>query len=234
MEGVNRILLATDGDFNVGIADPDLLEQEIARQREGGVYLSVLSFGRGNLNDELHRRLAQNGNGNAAYIDSLLEAKKVLVDELGGTLFLIANDVKIQVEFNPAQVAECRLLGYETRILAREDLNNDTVDAGEIGSGHSVTAIYEIVPVSSEFRWLGDLHYGEAPAAEPDAQFAGELAYLKVRYKLPGEDTSKLIAQPIAAEQTLPSLEAADDDVRFSIAVAVCGQIQRNDAFLHT
>lgn len=232
VEGVNRILLATDGDFNVGISDPDLLEEEIARQREGGVYLSVLSFGRGNLNDELTQRLAQNGNGNAAYIDSLLEAKKVLVDELGGTLFPIANDVKIQVEFNPAQVAEYRLLGYETRILEREDFNNDHVDAGEIGNGHNVTAIYEIVPATAEFRWMGDLRYDEGPALEPDDQFAGELAYLKIRYKLPGEDTSKLISRPVSAEQTIATLDDAPGDVRFSIAVAAYGQLLRNDAFL--
>jgi Ca-activated chloride channel family protein len=234
VEGVNRILLATDGDFNVGISDPDLLEEEIARQREGGVYLSVLSFGRGNLNDELTQRLAQNGNGNAAYIGSLLEAKKVLVDELGGTLFPIANDVKIQVEFNPAQVAEYRLLGYETRILAREDFDNDTVDAGEIGNGHNVTAIYEIVPVTAQFRWLGDLRYDQAPALEPDDQFSGELAYLKIRYKLPGEDISNLISRPISDEQAVASLEEAPGDVRFSIAVAAYGQLLRNDAFLQT
>ena len=234
VEGVNRILLATDGDFNVGISDPDLLEEEIARQREGGVYLSVLSFGRGNLNDELTQRLAQNGNGNAAYIDSLLEAKKVLVDELGGTLFPIANDVKIQVEFNPAQVAEYRLLGYETRILAREDFDNDTVDAGEIGNGHNVTAIYEIVPVTAQFRWLGDLRYDQAPALESDDQFSGELAYLKIRYKLPGEDISNLISRPISDEQAVASLEEAPGDVRFSIAVAAYGQLLRNDAFLQT
>ncbi|MBT5435881.1 MAG: DUF3520 domain-containing protein [Rhodospirillaceae bacterium] len=234
VEGVNRILLATDGDFNVGISDPDLLEQEIARQRESGVYLSVLSFGRGNLNDEVTQRLAQNGNGNAAYIASLLEAKKVLVDELGGTLFPIANDVKIQVEFNPAQVAEYRLLGYETRILEREDFDNDTVDAGEIGNGHNVTAIYEIVPVTAQFRWMGELRYGEAPATEPDDQFSGELAYLKIRYKLPGEDTSNLISRPIASEQAFASLEEAPGDVRFSVAVAAYGQLLRNDAFLHT
>jgi len=234
VEGVNRILLATDGDFNVGISDPDLLEEEVARQREGGVYLSVLSFGRGNLNDELTQRLAQNGNGNAAYIDSLLEAKKVLVDELGGTLFPIANDVKIQVEFNPAQVAEYRLLGYETRILEREDFNNDHVDAGEIGNGHNVTAIYEIVPVTAQFRWMGGLRYDDGPALEPDDRFAGELAYLKIRYKLPGEDTSKLISRPVSNEQVIASLEEAPGDVRFSIAVAAYGQLLRNDAFLQT
>jgi len=163
----------------------------------------------------------------------LVQGLRLLVDELGGTLFPIAIDVKIQVEFNPSQVAEYRLLGYETRILEREDFDNDTVDAGEIGNGHNVTAIYEIVPATAEFRWMGELRYGEAPAVEPDDQFGGELAFLKIRYKLPGEDTSNLISRPISSEQVVVSLEDAPGDVRFSVAVAAYGQLLRDDAFLH-
>ena len=145
--GVNRVILATDGDFNVGITDTDELEGFVERERESGIFLSVLGFGMGNYNDELMQTLAQNGNGAAAYIDTLSEARKVLVEESTSTLFPIAKDVKIQVEFNPATVAEYRLIGYENRLLNREDFNNDKVDAGEIGSGHTVTAIYEITPV---------------------------------------------------------------------------------------
>ena len=147
--GVNRVILATDGDFNVGITDSDELESFIARKRESGVFLSVLGFGRGNYNDALMQRLAQHGNGNAAYIDSLNEARKALVEEVTSMLFPIAKDVKIQVEFNPAAISEYRLIGYETRMLAREDFRNDKVDAGEIGSGHTVTAIYEVVPAGA-------------------------------------------------------------------------------------
>jgi Ca-activated chloride channel family protein len=148
-DGVNRVMLATDGDFNVGQTDDDDLKRLIEEKRESGVFLSVLGFGRGNLNDQMMQEIAQNGNGTAAYIDTLAEAEKVLVQDAGSTLFPIAKDVKIQVEFNPAKVSEYRLIGYETRALNREDFNNDKVDAGEIGSGHSVTAIYEITPKGS-------------------------------------------------------------------------------------
>ena len=144
-EAVNRVILATDGDFNVGINDPERLEDFVAEKRATGVFLTVLGFGRGNYNDLLMQKLAQAGNGNAAYIDTLREARKVLSDEMFSTLFPIAKDVKIQIEFNPAYIAEYRLIGYETRMLNREDFNNDAVDAGDIGSGHTVTAIYEIV-----------------------------------------------------------------------------------------
>ena len=159
--GVNRVILATDGDFNVGIFDPDELEGYIARKRESGVFLSVLGFGMGNYNDVLMQRLAQNGNGNAAYIDALSEARKVLVDEATSTLFPIAKDVKIQVEFNPALVSEYRLIGYETRMLEREDFRNDKVDAGEIGAGHTVTALYEITPTGSGAERIAPLRYGK-------------------------------------------------------------------------
>ena len=166
---INRVILATDGDFNVGITDPSELEDYVARQRDSGVYLSVLGFGTGNLNDLIMQKLAQAGNGNASYIDSLMEARKVLVDEMGSTIFTIANDVKIQIEFNPALVAEYRLIGYETRLLNREDFNNDKVDAGEVGSGHAVTALYEITAPDSKSRLVDDLHFQQKPTApQPD------------------------------------------------------------------
>ena len=188
---VTRVILATDGDFNVGIADTDALEEFIARKRRSGIYLSVLGFGRGNLDDATMQALAQNGNGQAAYIDTLSEARKVLVDQLTGALFPIANDVKIQVEFNPVAVAEYRLIGYETRALAREDFRNDKVDAGEIGAGHSVTALYEITPVGSPAVLNDPLRYAESGEATRDLD--GELAYLRLRYKAPGETESQLV-----------------------------------------
>ena len=233
-DGVNRVILATDGDFNVGISDTDALQEMIERERKSGVYLSVLGFGRGNLNDQMMQRIAQHGNGNAAYIDSLMEAKKALVDELDGTLFPIANDVKIQVEFNPLEVAEYRLLGYETRLLSREDFNNDKVDAGEIGNGHAVTAIYEIVPVSSGFRWVDPLRYASETATPSDSAFGNELAFLKIRYKLPGETTSALMQQPILAPVDDYGLADAGEDVRFAVAVAAYGELLRDDVHLGT
>ena len=223
-EAVNRVILATDGDFNVGISDPKRLEDYAARKRKTGVYFSVLGFGKGNLNDNLMQKLAQAGNGNAAYIDNLMEARKVLVDEMGSTLFTIANDVKIQVEFNPALVAEYRLIGYETRLLNREDFNNDKVDAGEVGSGHSVTALYEITPPDSESRLIDDLRYGK-PAAATDAK-DGEIANLRLRYKLPGESKSTLWERPIMAEART-TFSQAPNEARFATAVAGFAQILR-------
>jgi len=228
--GVNRVILATDGDFNVGITDPDELESFIARKRESGVFLSVLGFGRGNYNDALMQRLAQHGNGNAAYIDSLNEARKALVDEATSMLFPIAKDVKIQVEFNPAAIREYRLIGYETRMLAREDFRNDRVDAGEIGSGHTVTALYEVVPVGSGAERIAPLRYlgGEGrEAAAPGAEFADELAYLKIRYKRPDADISMLITRPVTAADEFDRLEAAPQEARFAAAVAGFGQLLR-------
>ena len=220
---VTRVVLATDGDFNVGLSDPDALKDFIADKRESGTYLSVLGFGRGNLDDATMQALAQNGNGTAAYIDTLSEARKVLVDQLTGALFPIANDVKIQVEFNPAEVAEYRLIGYETRALRREDFNNDRIDAGEIGAGHSVTAIYEVTPVGSDAVRTGPLRYGETEGAgEP-----GELGFFKLRYKMPGEDQSRLIEEPI-----LPGQGEAGEDARFSVAMAGFGQLLRGGDYL--
>ena len=225
--GVNRVVLATDGDFNVGITDPDELESFIARKRESGVFLSVLGFGMGNWNDELMQRLAQHGNGNAAYIDSLNEARKALVEEATSMLFPIAKDVKIQVEFNPAAVSEYRLIGYETRMLAREDFRNDRVDAGEVGSGHTVTALYEVVPAGSGAERIAPLRYQREEAAGADTEFGDELAFLKIRYKRPDADTSILIARAVTTADAFESVDSAPREVRFAAAVAAFGQLLR-------
>ena len=223
---VSRILLATDGDFNVGIDDPEGLEAYVARKRDGGTYLSVLGFGRGNLDDAVMQSLAQNGNGTAAYIDTLQEARKVLVDQLTGALFPIANDVKIQVEWNPTAVAEYRLIGYETRALRREDFNNDAVDAGEIGAGHQVTAIYEVTAPGSPALLNDPLRYG-APEASVAPQTQGpELGFLRLRYKAPGEDVSALLETPILADTPVTA------DARFAAAIAGFGQLLRGSAYL--
>ena len=220
-DGTNRVILATDGDFNVGIDDPDALEDFIKVKRDSGMTLSVLGFGRGNLGDDTMQALAQTGNGNASYISSFREAQKVLVEEMGGTLDMIAKDVKIQVEFNPAAIAEYRLIGYETRALNREDFNNDVVDAGDIGAGHTVTAIYEITPVGSGGELVDPLRYG-AEAAERTA--AGEIAFLKMRYKLPDSAVSQLIEMPVTPEVIYPDIDAVSEDMRFAAAVAAFGQ----------
>jgi len=233
-KGVNRVILATDGDFNVGIRDPEELKGFVERKRQTGVFLTVLGFGRGNYNDALMQKLAQNGNGVAATIDTLNEARKVLVDEAHASLFTIAKDVKIQVEFNPAAVVEYRLIGYETRILRREDFNNDRVDAGDIGAGHSVTAIYEITPAGSSGRLIDDLRYGSRPAAGGDraAEKNGEVAFLKIRYKLPNAEESRLITTPVDRDREYPSLDRVPEDARFATAVAAFGQILRGDSYV--
>jgi Ca-activated chloride channel family protein len=227
-KAVNRVILMTDGDFNVGIAEPSRLKDFVADQRKSGVYLSVYGFGRGNYNDTMMQALAQNGNGTAAYVDSLQEARKLLRDDFDSALFPIADDVKIQVEFNPARVSEYRLIGYETRLLNREDFNNDQVDAGEVGSGAAVTAIYEITPVGA--RPSSDpLRYGAKP---PPATGGSELAFLKIRYKPPGGATSKLIERPIGAGDVRASLAAAPESTRFAVAVAAYGQKLRGDPWV--
>ncbi len=230
--GVNRVILATDGDFNVGITDVDELEGFIERERTSGIFLSVLGFGMGNYNDALMQALAQNGNGAAAYIDTLSEARKVLVEESTSTLFPIAKDVKIQVEFNPATVSEYRLIGYETRLLNREDFNNDKVDAGEIGSGHTVTAIYEITPAGSDAKLVDGLRYqsGTAPAA---GDRNGEYGFLKIRYKLPDQDTSQLIETPISTADDVgaPGGGTVAREARFAASVAAFGQILRGGRY---
>lgn len=220
---VTRILLATDGDFNVGVSDPDGLEAYVAKQRETGTYLSVLGFGRGNLDDAVMQALAQNGNGTAAYIDTLSEARKVLVDQLTGALFPIADDVKIQVEWNPATVAEYRLIGYETRALRREDFNNDAVDAGEIGAGTQVTAIYEVTAPGSDALLNDPLRYGSAAATEGAD---GELGFLRLRWKAPGEEASTLVETPITGT------EGASTETRFAAAVAGFGQLLKGSVYL--
>ncbi len=221
-KGINRILLATDGDFNVGISDFDSLKQMAVDQRKSGVSLTTLGFGVDNYNEHLMEQLADAGDGNYAYIDNLLEARKVLVDQLSSTLAVVARDVKLQVEFNPAQVSEYRLLGYENRALKREDFNNDKVDAGEIGAGHTVTALYEIVP-KGEPGWLEPLRYASTP--QPDGK-SGELAMLRVRYKPAEGGSSRLIEHPIAGVQ---NDDKPSDDLRFSAAVAAFAQQIKGD-----
>jgi Ca-activated chloride channel family protein len=229
-DGVNRVILATDGDFNVGITNRDELKSFVERKRKTGVFLSVLGFGRGNYNDALMQTLAQNGNGNAAYIDTLNEARKVLVEEASSTLFPIAKDVKLQVEFNPLKVAEYRLIGYETRMLKREDFNNDKVDAGDIGAGHRVTAIYEITPVGSKSPSVDMLRYGTS-TKKPVAGKTDEYGFLKIRYKLPKEETSKLITTPVASAADFASVKAAPVEARFATAVAAFGQILKGGQY---
>lgn len=227
---VNRVIIATDGDFNVGITSDQRLEDFVAAKRETGIYLTVLGFGRGNYNDALMQTLAQKGNGNAAYIDTLAEARKVLHDEIQASLFPIADDVKIQIEFNPARVAEYRLIGYETRTLAREDFANDRVDAGEVGAGASVTAIYELTPKGGQ-TLFEPLRYqsGTAPST---AAPSDEIAFLRVRHKPPGRDASRLIERAIQAKEASQSLAAAPEATRFAIAVAAYGQLLRGDPYL--
>jgi len=232
-DGVNRVILATDGDFNVGIRDPEELKSYIERKRETGIFLSALGFGQGNYNDALMQKLAQNGNGNAAYIDNLNEARKVLVEESGATLFTVARDVKIQIEFNPEQVSEYRLIGYESRMLRREDFNNDKVDAGDIGSGHSVTVIYEFTPVGSDRKFVDDLRYSgnKVGKESKDIGFNKEYAFLKIRYKLPGSDQSSLMTTPVNVENEYKGIDKATDDVRFACSVSAFGQLLRGGTY---
>lgn len=232
-EGINRVILATDGDFNVGMVNQEALIQLIEQERAKGISLTTLGFGGGNYNDQLLEQLADKGNGNYAYLDTLQEARKVLVDELASTLETIAGDVKLQIEFNPAQVAEYRLIGYENRLLAREDFNNDRVDAGEIGAGHSVTALYEITLTGSPQPRIDPLRYGAAnsePATPAPAGTGAELAFLKLRYKLPGQAESTLVTQALTA----PSSQSEPSErLRFAAAVAAFGQYLRGGATLN-
>jgi Ca-activated chloride channel family protein len=231
-KGVNRVILATDGDFNVGITDPDELKGFVERERGKGVFLSVLGFGMGNYNDALMQVLAQNGNGAAAYIDTVAEARKTLVEEATSTLFPIAKDVKIQVEFNPATVAEYRLVGYETRMLAREDFDNDKVDAGDVGSGQSVTALYEIVPVGGP-RAMSDRRYlAPAPAVRRIA--SSEYGFVKIRYKLPKSSASRLISTPIARSSEVRRFADAPSDARFAAGVAAFAEILRGGRYVES
>ncbi|CAM4361068.1 VWFA domain-containing protein [Bordetella tumbae] len=238
--GVNRILLASDGDFNVGTVDLETLKEKISRQRQSGIALTTLGVGGGNFNDALAVQLADAGNGSYHYLDSLREARKVLATELSSTLLTIAQDVKIQVEFNPAVVAEYRLIGYEKRALAREDFNNDRVDAGDIGAGANVTALYEITPVGAEGARLDPLRYGKPTPASDSSQ---ELAFVRVRYKLPGASDSKLIEQAVKRDDikiaSAPSTESpsganafGSEGMRRAAAAAAFAQWLRGGKYL--
>ena len=226
-EGNNRVILATDGDFNVGESSDAAMEQLIVDQRESGVFLTVLGCGRGNLRDSRMETLADKGNGNYAYLDNLDEAGRVLVAQFGGTLFTVAKDVKLQIEFNPARVASYRLVGYENRLLAAEDFNNDRKDAGELGAGHTVTALYEIVPVGTTQPLIDDLRYQPArPTTATMQQFlTNDVLTVKLRYKEPQGSASKLLAQPLAG--TALAISTATPDFRFAAAVAQFGMLLR-------
>jgi Ca-activated chloride channel family protein len=224
-EGVNRVILCTDGDFNVGITSQGDLTRLIEAKAKEGVFLTVLGFGTGNYQDSTLEKLADKGNGNYAYIDTAHEARKVLVEQVGGTLVTIAKDVKIQVDFNPAHVAGYRLIGYENRLLANEDFHDDTKDAGEIGAGHTVTALYELVPPSAgeELPQVDASKYQSKPAAEGVA--GDELLTIKLRYKAPSADESQLSSFPVKASDR--TLEQTSADYRFAAAVASFGMLLR-------
>ena len=229
-DGNNRVILATDGDFNVGESSDAAMEQLIVDQRESGVFLTVLGCGRGNLRDSRMETLADKGNGNYAYLDNLDEAGRVLVAQFGGTLFTVAKDVKLQIEFNPARVANYRLVGYENRLLAAEDFNNDRKDAGELGAGHTVTALYEIVPVGSPQPVTDALKYQQPQTAENVANSLSgaaksEVLTVKLRYKEPQGSSSKLLAETLAG--TANGIEKASPDFRFAAAVAQFGMLLR-------
>lgn len=236
--GINRILMATDGDFNVGVTSNNALEERIRRERDSGVSLSMLGFGAGNLNDALMEQLADQGNGNYSYIDSVEEARKVLVTEMGATLHTVAKDVKVQVEFNPVRVAEYRLLGYENRLLREEDFRNDRVDAGEVGAGHTVTALYEVTPVGvatlhGERRYAAPASTTTPPAnstpspAAEEARLAHELAEVRVRY-LPTAGAAVEFSQPVVAPE---KAGAGSTDLRFAAAVASFGELLRGGRY---
>jgi len=226
--GVNRILLATDGDFNVGVSDTKALIEMVERERDAGITLTTLGYGTGNYNEAMMEQIADHGNGNYAYIDSALEARKVLGEQMEATLFTIAKDVKIQVEFNPALVSQYRLLGYENRALREEDFENDLVDAGDIGAGHQVTAIYEIVPVGAK-GWIAPRRYEDA-LPEAARGRGGELANVKLRYKLPDGKTSRLIERQVLAKRG--DMARPSGDFAFAAAVAAFGQNLRGDELM--
>ena len=223
--GINRILLATDGDFNVGVSDTETLKSMVAEKRKSGVSLSTLGFGMGNYNEDMMEQIADAGDGNYSYIDNEKEAKKVLQQQLTSTLATVAQDVKIQVEFNPATVKEYRLVGYTNRTLRNEDFNNDRVDAGDIGAGHSVTALYEIIPQGKQ-GWLEESRYQKAPAAKGSKN---EYAFVKVRYKLPGQKDSQLMQQAVPVGSK--PLDQADKDTLLALAAASYAQALRGGEY---
>ena len=230
--GNNRIILATDGDFNVGPSSDGEMVRLIEKERESGVFLTVLGFGTGNLKDSKMEQIADHGNGNFHYVDGLLEARKVLVEEMGGTLLTLAKDVKLQIEFNPARVEGYRLIGYENRLLADEDFNDDTKDAGELGAGHTVTALYEVVPAGADVPRGGEvdeLRYQPQADDPPLSEFKGEMLYVKVRYKDPDGEKSRLLEQAVADRSGMPST-----DFRFATAVAGFGMLLRESPYAGT
>lgn len=229
-EGNNRIVLATDGDFNVGVSSDDELVNLIEEKRKSGIFLTILGYGMGNYKDNKMQQLADKGNGNHAYIDNLAEANKTLVKEFGGTLFTIAKDVKLQVEFNPAFVQAYRLIGYENRVMAKEDFNDDKKDAGELGVGHTVTALYEVIPTGTDenVNSVDPLKY-QKPKIANIANFGSEMMNVKLRYKAPDGDVSKLIVQPV--KQATSSFENASENFRFSASVAEFGLLLRASEF---
>ncbi len=231
-EGNNRVILATDGDFNIGESSNGAMERLIEEKRKEGVFLTVMGFGMGNYKDSKMETIADKGNGNYLYIDSILEAQKALVNEFGGTLFTIAKDVKLQIEFNPAKVKAYRLIGYENRMLKSEDFNNDKKDAGELGSGHTVTALYEIIPVGveSEFYKIDDLKY-QTSKLDPATTSGNELMTVKFRYKKPNGDVSKLIVHPLVDGNI--SLEKTSDNFRWASSVAAFGMLLRESEYLN-
>jgi Ca-activated chloride channel homolog len=228
-EGNNRIILATDGDFNVGPSSVEDLEEIIAKKKESGIFLSVMGFGSGNLKDNRMETLADKGNGNYSYIDCTKEARKVLVDEMAGTLLTIAKDVKIQIEFNPYSVAGYRLIGYENRALKDEDFEDDTVDAGELGAGHRVTAVYEIIPVSSSIT-KKDLKY-QSKDTEVNTEYRNEISEIRLRYKEPAGDESKEIKRVVSYQNTPVNGKAQSEDFYFAASVVEFGMILRNSEY---
>lgn len=233
--GNNRVILCTDGDFNVGESSDDAMERMIEQERKSGVFLTVLGYGMGNYQDAKMQKLADKGNGNHAYIDGISEAKKVLVNEFGGTLFTIAKDVKLQVEFNPAKVQGYRLIGYENRMLAKEDFNDDKKDAGELGSGHTVTALYEVIPVGVKSDFLqkvDSLKYQKNTAPLISSSQTEEILTVKFRYKAPDGDVSKLIEHPVLDKQV--ALTKTSDNFRFAAAVAQFGLLLRESEYKST
>lgn len=232
--GNNRIILATDGDFNVGASSDGDMQTLIEEKRKSGVFLTVLGFGMGNYKDSKMEVLANKGNGNYAYIDNISEARKVLINEFGGTLFTVAKDVKLQIEFNPAKVRAYRLIGYENRLLNNEDFNDDKKDAGEMGAGHTVTALYEIIPVGVESKFIKSvdaLKYQDVPKVTPSSNNTNEMLTVKMRYKQPDGDSSKLLQKPVI-DSYQDKLNKTSDNFRFSASVAMFGMLLRQSDFV--
>lgn len=228
--GINRILMATDGDFNVGLRDIDQLKDMVAAERKTGISLTALGFGQGNYNEYLMEQIADVGNGNYAYIDSADEGRKVLIEEMASTFNTVAADVKVQIEFNPAQIAEYRLIGYENRILNEQDFNNDKIDAGEIGAGKTVTAIYELTPVGKPT--LIDPHRYEKTADTKVAK-SNEFGFLRIRYKKPDADKSILLEEPLLISNNRTSLDKTSEDFRFAASVAGFGQLLKDSSYMN-